>query len=144
MLEKIVYLQNEVLGAPPEIALPAAIFLFVVLIGLMLGRGGRTQTVDNTGLEAKVRRWIGDRIAEHISILAEAYGDARASAELAELPPGFAETIETFIAEVLHRERDAGHRDVDLGEAVREFVVLHRAEIYDDVTARTREYLAGA
>ena len=33
MLEKIAYLQNEILQAPPEIVVPAAIFLFVALIG---------------------------------------------------------------------------------------------------------------
>ncbi len=92
MLEKIAYLQNEILRAPLEVVVPAAIFLFVVLIGLVLGLWGRTRTVEHHDLEAEARRWIGDRIDEHINVLAEAYGGASASHE--ELPPDFVATIE--------------------------------------------------
>jgi hypothetical protein len=141
MLEKITYLQDEILRAPPEVMVPAAIFLFVVLIGLVLGLRGHTRTVEQHGLEAEARRWIGDQIDEHIDVLAEAYRKARAPAAHEELPPGFVSTIETFIAEVLLRKRDAEDSDLDLVEAVREFVVLHRPELYEDVTSRTREFL---
>jgi hypothetical protein len=42
-----------------------------------------------------------------------------------------------------HRALDSKDFDADLRGAVREFAVLHRAEICEDVTTRTRKYLAG-
>lgn len=144
MLEKISYLRDEIVQAPPEVVLPAAIFLFLVLIRLALALPGRPRALEDDVLEAEARRWIDARIEEHVDVLAEAYGETGIRAEPDELPPGFAMTVESFIAEVLLRERDSEGFDVDLAEAVREFVVLHRAELYEGVTTRTREYLAAA
>jgi hypothetical protein len=143
MLERLAYWENEILRAP-EVVVPAAIFLFVVLIGLVRGLRRRTRAVEHNGVEVEARRWVGDRINEHVDVLAEAYSEASAHAEQDELPSDFAATIESFIAEVLLRERDSEGFDVDLSTAVREFVVLHRAELYEDVINRTREYLAAA
>ena len=72
MLEKIAYLQNQILGAPPEVVVPAAIFLFVVMVGLVLGLRGRTRILERHCLEAEARRWIGDRIDEYVNVLAKA------------------------------------------------------------------------
>jgi hypothetical protein len=143
MLERIAYWQDEILRAP-EVVVPAAIFLFVVLVGLVRGLRRRTRGVEHNGVEAEARRWVGDRINEHVDVLAEAFSETSADAEHDELPSDFAATIESFIAEVLLREQDSEDLDVDLGTAVREFVVLHRAELYEDVINRTREYLATA
>ena len=142
MLEQIAHLQDEILQAPPEVVVPVALVLFVLLIRLVPALPGRPRAVEDDGLEAEARRWIDDRIDEYVDVLAEAHGEAGTPAEDDELPPGFAATIESFIAEVLLRERDQEDFDVDLGVAVREFVVLHRAELYEDVTARVREHLA--
>jgi hypothetical protein len=144
MPEWIVYLENEILRAPPEVMIAAAIFLFLVLIGLLLALPERPGAVADDRLEAEARRWIGDRIDEHVDLLAEAYGEAGMRAEPDELPPGFAMTIESFIGDVLLRELDSEGFDVDLRAAVREFAVLHREEIYEDVATRTRRVLAAA
>ena len=143
MLEQISYFQSEILRAPPEVVVPIGIFLFLILILLVLALPESSPAVADYGLEAEARRWFGDRIDEHVDILAEAYGEAGMCAERDELPPGFALTIESFIADVL-RELDSRDCDVDLRAVVREFAVLHRAEIYEDVTNRTRQYLAAA
>jgi hypothetical protein len=144
MPERIAYLENEILRVPPEVVIAAAIFLFLVLIRLLLALPERPGAVADDGLEAEARRWIGDRIDEHVDVLAEAYGEAGMRAEPDELPPGFAMTIESFIADVLLRELDTEGFDVDLRAAIREFAVLHREEIYEDVTIRTRKVLAAA
>ncbi len=142
MPELITYLGNEILGAPPGFVIPAAIFLVLVLIRLTLTLPDRRGTVTDDGLEAEARRWIGERIDEHVDALAKAYGEPSMRAEPDDLPPGFAMTIESFIADVLLRELDSASFDVDLRVAVREFAVLHRAEIYEDVTTRIGKVLA--
>jgi hypothetical protein len=144
MLEKIVYLAGEILRAPPEVLVPAAIFVLVVLVGLVLPMAKRTHAVEPDGVDAEARRWIDEQIDEYVDTLAEAYGKVRTHAEHDELPPSFAATIESFIAEVLLRDRDSEDFDFDLGMAVREFVVLHREQIYEDVATRIREHLASA
>ena len=143
MLEQISSLQSEILRAPPEVIVPIGIFLFLILVRLVLALPDSAPAVADHGLEAEARRWFGDRIDEHVNLLAEAYGEAGMRAEQDDLPPGFALTIESFIADVL-RELDSKDCDVDLRAVVREFAVLHRAEIYEDVTIRTRKYLAAA
>jgi hypothetical protein len=143
MLEQISSLQSEILRAPPEIIVPIGILLFLILIRLVLALPDSTAAATDDGLEMEARRWFGDRIDEHVEVLAEAYGSAGMRAEQDELPPGFALTIESFIADVL-RELDSRDYDVDLRAGVREFAVLHRAEIYEDVTVRTRKYRAVA
>jgi len=100
--------------------------------------------VADRALEAQVRRWIADRVDEHVDGLAEAYGEAGMRMTPADLPPGFALTIESLIAEGLLRELDAEDFDAELRAAVREFAVLQRAEIYGDVITPTRKYLAAA
>jgi hypothetical protein len=144
MLDQISSLQNEILRTPPEIVVPAGIFLSLLLIRLVLALPDSSPAVADHGLEAEARRWIAERIDEHVDVLAGAYGEAGMRLEQDDLPPGFALTIESFIAEVLTRELDSKDFDADLRAAVREFAVLHRAEIYEDVTARTRKYLAAA
>ena len=144
MLEQVSYWRDEILQAPPELVVPAAMFLFLVLIRLALALPGRRRALEDDGLEAEARRWINARVDDYVDVLAEAYGETGTRAEPDELPPGFAMTVESFIAEVLLRERGSDGFGVDLAEAVREFVVLHRAELYEDVTTRTREYLAAA
>jgi hypothetical protein len=139
MPEPIASLAHEILRAPPAVL--AAVAVLLVLIGLLLARRGAGEDDD---LETAARRWIGDRIDEHVDALAEAYGEAGLRADPDELPPGFAMRIELFIAEVLLRELDAEGFDVELRAAVREFAVLHRAKIYEDVTNRTRKALAAA
>lgn len=134
-------MENEILQAPPEVVIATAIFLFLLLIRLLLALPDRPGAVADDGLEAEARRWIGDRIDEHVNVLAEAYGEAGTRAEQDDLPPSFAMTIESFIADVLLRELDSEGFDIDLRGAVREFAVLHRAEIYGDVTARIRAFM---
>lgn len=135
-------LQNLTLQAGAEVVVPAAIFLVIVLIGLVLTR--RTSIVEDDGLEAEARRWIEDRIDEHVDSLADAYGEAGTGADADELPPAFAASIESFIAEILLPQRDGAEVDLDLGLAIREFVVLRRAELYEEVATRTRRHLAAA
>lgn len=144
MLEQISELLDEVLQAPPEIVLPAAIFLVLVLIRLALALPERPRAVAYDGREAEARRWIDDRIDEHVGVLAEAYGEAGLRAAQDEPPQSFDMTVESFIAQVLERELDADGFDIDLRAAVREFIVLHRAELYEDVTTRARKHLAAA
>jgi hypothetical protein len=139
MPEQIAHLAHEVLRAPPSVLAAAAALL--VLIGLVLAK---RRAFSDDDLETAARRWIGARIDEHVDALAEAYGEAGLCADPDDLPPGFAIRIELFIAEVLLRELDAEGFDVDLRAAVREFAVLQRAEIYEDVTKRTRKALAAA
>ena len=50
--------------------------------------------------------------------------------------------IEAFIGSVLLRQLDSADLDSDLRAAVRDFAVLHRARICEDVVTRTRKYLA--
>lgn len=144
MREQIASLQNQILEAPPEVVVAAAIFLFAVLVRLVFALPVGPRAVEEDDLEAEARRWIDDRIDDYVEVFADAYGDAGTAAAPDDLPLGFAATIESFIAEVLLRERDAEELDLDLGVAIREFVVLHRAEVYEDVTDRTRAYLAAA
>ncbi|HEX6141727.1 MAG TPA: hypothetical protein VFZ01_03345 [Geminicoccaceae bacterium] len=144
MLEQIAHWQDELLRAPPEVVVPAAIFLIVLLLRLALAVPGRSRSPGDDGLEAEAWRWINERIDEHVDELAEAYAGAGPGGNDDELPPGFAPTIESFIAEVLLREQDADDVDVDLRAAVREVLVLHRAELYEDVAMRTRDHLAAA
>jgi hypothetical protein len=142
MLDQISHLQNRLLAASPEVVVPAVILLFLVLIRLMRVLPEASPAAADRALEARVRRWIADRIDERVDGLAEAYGEAGMRAAPDDLPPGFALTIESFIAEGLLRELDAEGCDAELRAAVRELAVLQRAEIYGDVIARTRKYLA--
>jgi hypothetical protein len=144
MRDWMAHLESAILQAPPGVAIVAAIFLFVVVIRLVLALPERPATVTDDGLEAEARRWIGERIDEHVDVLADAYGEDGMCTEPDDLPPGFALTIESFIGDVLLRELDSEGFDVDLRGAVREFAVLHRAEIYEDVTTRIRKVLAAA
>lgn len=151
MLEQIAHWQDELLRgqdqllrAPPEVVVPAAVFLFVLLIRLAFAVPGRSRSSHDDGLEAEAWAWINDRIDEHVDELAEAYAEAGPGENDDELPPGFAPTIESFIAEVLLREQGLDDVDVDLRAAVRELLVLHRAELYEDVAMRTRDHLAAA
>jgi len=144
MLDQLSHLQDQILGAPPEVVVPTGIFLFLVLIRLVLALPDPSPVAAQRRLEAEARRWIADRIDEHVDVLAEAYGEAGMRGEQDDLPRGFVLTVESFIAEVLMRALDAKDFDGDLRAAVREFAVLHRAEIYEDVTTRTRKYLAAA
>jgi hypothetical protein len=88
MLERITYWQDEIFRAP-EVVVPTAIFLFVVLIGLVRGLR-RTRVVEHNGVEVEARRWVGDRLNEHVDVLAEAYSEASPHAEHDELPSDFA------------------------------------------------------
>ena len=138
-------LQDWLPRDPAEVVVWAALALVLALIGVALGRSGRAGAGDDDDLEAEARRWIKGRIDEYVSILAEVYGgEAVRCSDADELPPGFAAAIECFIAEVLLHQGDRAEIDVDLSVAIREFVVLHRAELYGDVIDRTREYLAAA
>jgi hypothetical protein len=139
MAEHLASLGNWSLAASGEAW--GALALLMALFGLVLARSGRTSEDD--GLEAEARRWILGRIDQHVDVLAEAYGEGGRRSSVDELPPGFAATIESFIAEVLLHERGAD-LDVDLSMAIREFVVLHRAEVYADVAIRIRKHLAAA
>ena len=141
MTEIISSLQNWNIPAPAELVVPVAVFTFIMLIAIVLSRTGRTHVVRRDDLEAEARRWVEDRIDDYAHILAEASSKAGTSARADELPPGFGVTVETFIAEVLQRERDGANFDIDLSVAVREFIVLHRAELYEYVAARTRRHL---
>jgi hypothetical protein len=140
----IAYLEGEILRAPPEVVIVIAIFLFLFLVRLLLALPERPGVGTDDGLEAEARRWIGERIDDHVDVLAKTYGEAGMRAEPDDLPPGFALTIESFIADVLLRELASEDFDVDLRGAVREFAVLHRAAIYEDVTTRIRKALAAA
>ena len=142
MSEWIAYLGSEILRAPPAVVIPTAILLSLVLIRLVLALPSRPGAVVDNGLEREARRWIGDRIEEHLEVLAEAYGEAGAGTDQDDPPPGFTMTIESFIADVLLRELDQVGFDIDLRGAVREFVVLHRAEIYEDMTTRIQKLRA--
>jgi hypothetical protein len=142
MSEWVAHLGDAILRAPPAIVIPVAIVLFLSLIRLVLALPEHPGTAPGDGHEAAARRWIDDRIDEHVEVLVEAYRAAGASPEPDELPPGFAMTIEAFIADVLLRELDSDGFDIDLRAAVREFAVLHREAIYQDVAARIRNALA--
>lgn len=142
MLGEISDWQQEILEAPPEILVPAAIFVFFILIRVALALPRPAVPELDDGLEAEARHWISERINEHVEDLAAAYVAIGVQAEENDLPPGFALRIDSFIADLL--QRDLAAKDVDLDQrlAIREFVVLHRAEIYEDVVTRTREHLA--
>lgn len=144
MLGQISDWQQEILRAPPQIVVPAAIFVLLMLIRVELALPRRAVPEPDDGLEAEARRWIGERIDEHVEDLEEAYGAIGLEAEEDDLPPGFALRIESFIADMLPRDLDAKGFDLDLRSAIRELAVLHRAAIYEDVVTRTREHLAAA
>ena len=144
MLDQISDLQSAILGAPPEVTVPAGIFILWILIRLLRDLPHSSPAVADQSLEPEARLWIADRIDQHVEILAEAYGEAGMQGEPDDLPPGFALKIESFIAEGLLRELDAEDFDADLRAAVREFAVLQRADIYEDVITRIRQHLAAS
>jgi len=141
MLEEISDWQHELLEAPPEILVPAAIFVFLTLIGVALALRRPDAPGSDDGLEAEARHWINERIAEHVEELASAHVAIGVQADEDDLPPGFALRINSFIADLLQHDLDAEDIDLDLRSAIREFVVLHRAQIYADVVTHTREHL---
>jgi hypothetical protein len=140
MLEEL----SDWLDAPPEILVPATIFLFFILIGMVLALRRPSVRESDDGLEAKARYWINARIEEHIEDLASAYVAIGVPGDEDDLPPGFALTINSFIADSLQRNLDGTDFDLDLRSAIRAFVVLHRAEIYQDVVTHSRKHLAVA
>ena len=142
MLEQVAEVQSAILQAPPEIVIPAAMFLLLVVVPLLLALPERQRAAPGDRLEAAARRWIGDRIDQHVEALAAAYGGAAAGSDSDDMPPGFAMTNELFIAEGLLRAVDSEGFDVELRTAVRAFAVLHREDIYQDVMMRTRKAVA--
>ena len=143
MLGEISDWQQQILEGPPEVVVPAAVFVFLILIRVALALP-RPIVPELDGLEEEARHWISERIDEHVEDLTAAYVAIGVQAEEDDLPPGFALRIDSFIAGLLQRDLDAKDVDLDLRSAIREFVVLHRAEIYEDVVTRTREHLAVA
>jgi hypothetical protein len=113
----------------PEIAIPLATFLIVLL---MLNRIGspRQVTVGPDPDVAEARQLIGSKIDEYAEALALRYLEARAQGGSEDRASSqFARDIEAFIGTALLRDIEVEHPG--LGRAVREVVTLEREHVYE-------------
>jgi hypothetical protein len=124
----------------PEIAIPLATFLFVLL---MLNRIGspREVAVGADPEVAEARQLIGAKIDECAEALALRYLEARAQAGSADRASSqFARDIEAFIGTALLRDIEFEHPGV--GPAVREVVTLEREHVYGLVLSRIEAHVS--
>jgi hypothetical protein len=122
---------------PPEFVVPLAAFVVGYLLRLVIG--GRA--TERTGAEAAARRFIDARIEEHIDRLAAKHRRAATErfSDPDDVPPAFANDIQSFIAEALLRDVVVATGDEEVAGAVRELVVLERGYIYARVMKRIQE-----
>ena len=115
----------------PEIVVPLAAFVVGYLLRLAVGRRP-------VGPKEAARRFIDARIDEHIDVLAAQHRRAGAGGidDGDDIPPRFANDIQSFIAEVLLHDVVVATGDDEVAGAVRELVVLERGYIYGRIMAR--------
>jgi hypothetical protein len=124
----------------PEIAIPLATFLIVLLVLNRIG-SPRQVTVGPDPDVAEARQLIGSKIDEYAEALALQYLEARAQGgSEARASSQFARDIEAFIGTALLRDIEAEHPG--LGRAVREVVTLEREHVYELVLSRIEAHVS--
>jgi hypothetical protein len=124
----------------PEAAVALATFV-IVLLGLRRWTREDPELVfcDEDAEAAKL--FMKSKIEEHVEALSERYLEAGGSETGGDdVPGGFAQDIEHFIASVLARE---SADSAGLGAAVRRVVTLEREHVYALVLARVQDHLTG-
>ena len=124
----------------PEIAIPLATFLIVLLMLNRLG-SARQVAIGPDPEVAEARQLIGAKIDEYAEALAVRYLEARAQADSKDRASSqFARDIEAFIGTALLRDIEVDHPG--LGPAVREVVTLERECVYDLVLSRIEAHVS--
>jgi hypothetical protein len=123
----------------PEAAIALATFVIVLLALRRWTREDAEIVFEDEDAEA-AKLFIKAKIEEHAEELAERYLEAGGSETGDDVPGGFPQDIEHFIASVLARES----ADVaGLSAAVRRVVTLEREHVYALVVARVQDHLTG-